>query len=120
MIHKHQVHEEFKMFTAGPDSLSELSAQVYEFVRQAGVAVKSLSVISNEKVSVISIGYSSAEPSYPILISASNLLCSDAAKIEEYFDDALNESGCLDKDVICHSIYVNEFGDFFVAFLYHA
>jgi hypothetical protein len=111
---KQQIHDEFKSFHGS--SIIELSKTVSDFVVQSNIAAKSLAVVFHDKSYIVSIGFRSSTPAYPVSI--------ESVMIPPTGDIDLNimkaaDSDFIGGDVICHSLYKDSEGNLYVAFLLH-
>jgi hypothetical protein len=122
---KSQVHTKFKVFMgelAANGSIGDLGAKVATFAKTTGVAAKSIGIeyLESLKKVVITLGYRTDEPPYPIRLQSVALgklpaLTSDFSALETAMADAAEKHA----SVICHELYVTGNQDFFLVFMTH-
>jgi hypothetical protein len=122
---KAQVHGRFKAFAGTVEaggSIAALAAGVEAFVRERGVAAKSIGVEYLESLGklVLTLGYRDDEPAYPVTLHsrpcgrADDL--SDLSELERRMEDAA--AGL--SDVICHELFATDDGEFVMVFMTRA
>jgi hypothetical protein len=120
-----QVHGKFKVF-AGPlnedNSIGTLASDISNFVREAGVAAKSIGVEYLESADrlIITLGYRDDEDGYPVKVTSVSLgkiemLGDDFSKLEQ----AMSEASTQHSNIICHELYITEEHDFMMIFMTH-
>jgi hypothetical protein len=119
-----QVHKKFKIFTGplqGDGSLGALADEVTRFVREAGIAPKSIGVefIDTAKRLVLTLGYRDDEPGYPV-----NIQCVPVGRVEQldaagltHLEQALGRASAGVPNIICHELYITQDHDFFMVFM---
>lgn len=123
----HQTHGRFKAFTGklqADHSLGPFADEIAGWVRQAGVAPKSIGVeyLEASKRLVLTVGYRDDEPGYPVRVSGvslgriGNLDAADLSGLESKMEAAA--AGV--RDVICHELFITEDGEFLMVFLSRA
>lgn len=123
----HQTHGRFKAFTGklqADHSLGPFADEIASWVRQAGVAPKSIGVeyLEASKRLVLTVGYRDDEAGYAVKLSSvslgriSNLDSADLSGLESKMEAAA--SGL--SDVICHELFITEDDEFLMVFLSRA
>jgi hypothetical protein len=112
MIIKGQYHEDFKTFEG--KSLESLGIEADKFLNSNSLAAKSIAVLANTGGYVLSIGYRSDEPGYPVTVE--DHVLADTTDINAAITDTIKSS--VEGDVICHSLY-SLGGTVHVVFLVH-
>jgi hypothetical protein len=120
-----QVHNQFKVFAGNLDAnnmIGPLADQVANFVQETGAAAKSIGVEYLEAADrlIITLGYRSDEPGYPIKLSCVSLgqinaLGSDFIELEKKMQEASAEQ----RNIICHELYVTSEQEFLMIFMTH-
>ena len=121
-----QVHGMFKMFVGELDEAhkpTKLMKQVEAFVKQGGIAPKSIGVeyLEDDKKAVMTLGYRADEPAYEVKLFVESLgkkPVLDAAALAS-LEAALGERASTHPGVICHELYVTEDNEFLVVFMTH-
>jgi hypothetical protein len=120
-----QAHHQFKVFS-GPasadGSLGSLGAEVEAFVRDRGVAPKSIGVEYLEAVGrlVVSLGFRSDEPGYPIRLQAQSCGKIDDPSDLSGLESRMAEVAAGMNDVLCHELFVTSEGEFVMVFMARA
>ena len=125
MIEK-QVHNQFKLFSGklGKDhKLGALADEVAAFARDHKAAAKSIGVeyVESADQLVITLGYRTDEPAYPIALHAISIGTIDSfdpkgfPALEQKMQAA---AATLDK-IICHELYVTQDRELLMIFMTH-
>lgn len=115
-----QVHSKFMIFTSTPmpdGSLDpEFGASVCEALRAANLAPKSVGIeyVESQDLIVLSIGYGSSEPGYPVKLTCIPL---GTVPADQRLGTAMSEAAAQVDNVICHEFYVNKHECFFLVLL---
>jgi len=119
-----QQHSKFKLFVGHPteeNPLGDLSQEVTDFVRSAGVAAKSIGTeyLEGKKSLVVTLGYRDDEPTYPVRLHCVKLAgpgqsgLDNLAVLETQMAEAAQElSG-----IICHELFITDDGRFYMVFM---
>ena len=116
-----QVHHRFKVFTGGAGAdggVAGLAAEVERFVRERGVAAKSIGVefLESARKLVLTLGYRDDEPGYGVRLTSRSLgkvdSLDDLGGLEARMGEA---AGDLD-GVLCHELFVTDDGEFVMVF----
>lgn len=119
------IHCHFKVFASrlGPDdTLGGLADDVVRFVASEGVAAKSIGVeyLEEEGILLLSLGYRTDEPGYPVSLSCVSLgrdlalgCGADFGPLERRMETA---SAGLSR-IICHELYVTQENELLMVFL---
>jgi hypothetical protein len=114
-----QQHGKFKLFIgqSTPESpLGVLADQVASFVKEAGVAPKSIGTeyLESKKSLVVSLGYRDDEPGYQVQLQCVKLAGGDdLAELESQMAAAAGQfSG-----IICHELFITDSGQFYMVFM---
>ena len=121
-----QVHDQFKLFTGvlQPDrTLGPLAKEIADFVATNKVAAKSLGMeyLESAKRLVISLGYHTAEPWYPVAITCVGLgkAADLTGKSLGALEQALAAASAKVPNIICHDLYITDDKEFLVVFMSH-
>ena len=122
-----QVHNKFKIFAGSLDpdhSVTTLGKDIVRFVNESKVAAKSVGIeyVESAKRVVISLGYRSDEPYYPVAVT-----CVSLGKVDKItpgtdfsmLEKALTDAAAKVPNTICHDLYVTEDKEFLVLFMSH-
>lgn len=121
----HQVHAKFKVFVGQPtsDGIGPVGDQIAEFVQQSQVAAKSIGVefLEQSKSLLVTLGYRSDEPSYPVAVKAVPLGKFDALDAGNFtqLEAAMEKAGAQLSNIICHAEFVTAESEFVMIFLTH-
>ena len=119
-----QVHQKFKVFTGTPDQggLGPLGGEVEQFVRDRGIAPKSIGVEFLERAGklILTLGYRDDEPPYEVRLTARSLGIidglEDTAGLEQRMGAAAGELA----GVLCHELFVTNEDEFVMVFMARA
>jgi hypothetical protein len=120
-----QVHQRFKVFIgdAGSDGgVAVLGPQVEAFVRERGVAAKSIGVefLESARKLVLTLGYREDEEGYPVQLTARSVgqveSLDDLSGLESRMTDAASNLN----GVLCHELFVTHDGEFVMVFMARA
>jgi hypothetical protein len=120
-----QVHQRFKVFTgdAGADGgIASLAPEVERFVRERGVAAKSIGVefLESARKLVLTLGYRDDEAGYPVRLTARSVGKVDSLDDLSGLEARMGEAaGDLD-GVLCHELFVTDDGEFVMVFMARA
>ncbi len=119
-----QVHGKFKMFVGELDEAhkpTSLMKQVEAFVKQGGIAPKSIGVeyLEDDKVAVLTLGYREARKGYPVKLSVKSLGKAEHLGPEGLaaLEKKLAKAAAAKAGIICHELYVTEENEFLVIFM---
>ena len=120
-----QAHHQFKVFTGsapGDGSLGTLAGEVEAFVRERGIAPKSIGVEYLEAVNrlVLSLGYRSDEPGYNVRLQAQSCGKIDDPAGLTGLETRMGEAAAGMNDVLCHELFVTSEGEFVMVFMARA
>jgi hypothetical protein len=120
---QHQSHNKFKIFvgTIGENnSIDEIAGQVEKFVADNNAAAKSIGAEYLESAGslVLTLGYRTDEPSYPVKLSAdllgkADMLGGDFSALES----KMGEAAATHKEIICHELFITSEGNFLMVFM---
>ena len=120
-----QVHNHFKVFAGQLDannSIGALADEVANYVKENGIAPKSIGVEYLEAADrlIITLGYRNDEPGYPIKLSCVSLgqldaFGSDFAELEK----RMQAASAQQTNIICHELYVTSAHEFLMIFMTH-
>jgi hypothetical protein len=119
-----QQHGKFKLFigqSTQESPLGKLGEQVAAFVKEAGVAAKSIGTeyLESKKSLVVSLGYRDDEPGYPVqlqcvkLAGPSGSSGDDLAQLESQMAAAAGQF----TGIICHELFITDTGQFYMVFM---
>lgn len=116
-----QVHDKFKVFTGTPGDgeLGPIASQVEQFVREHGVAPKSIGVefLERAKKLVLTVGYRDDEPGYEVRLTSRSLgtvdSLDDLCGLEQRMSAAAGEL----HGVLCHELFVTDEDEFVMVFM---
>jgi len=120
-----QVHHRFKAFTGGAGAdggVAALAPEVEGFVRERGVAAKSIGVefLEGARKLVLTLGYRDDEPGYGIRLTSRSLGKVDSLDDLSGLEARMGEAaGDLD-GVLCHELFVTDDGEFVMVFMARA
>jgi len=120
-----QAHHQFKVFSGaapGDGSLGPLAGEVEAFVRQQGIAPKSIGVEYLEAVRriVLSLGYRSDEPGYAIALRSQSCGKIDDPSDLTGLESRMAQAAAGMNDVLCHELFVTSEGEFVMVFMTRA
>ncbi len=125
MIEK-QVHNQFKLFSGKLGKNHELGAlagEVAAFARDHKVAAKSIGVEYVESAGqlVLTLGYRTDEPSYPIALHAVSIGKVDSfdAKTFPALEQKMAAAAAKLDKIICHELYITEDRELLMIFMTH-
>jgi len=120
-----QVHNHFKVFAGNLDannSIGALADEVANYVKESGIAPKSIGVEYLEAADrlIITLGYRNDEPGYPIKLTCVSLgqidaLGNDFAELET----RMQAASAQQSNIICHELYVTADHEFLMIFMTH-
>ena len=120
-----QVHNHFKFFAGNLDannSIGTLADEVAKYVKEHGIAPKSIGVEYLEAADrlIITLGYRNDEPGYPIKLTCVSLgqidaLGNDFAELET----RMQAASAQQSNIICHELYVTADHEFLMIFMTH-
>jgi hypothetical protein len=121
-----QVHNHFKVFVHAYDTRTgpgELSAAVSAWVKSSGAAPKSIGVeyLEASKRLVLSVGYRTDEPGYPVeikTVSLGRVESLDGAGQADLEGRMARAATGVD-NIICHELFVTEDHEFLMVFMTH-
>jgi hypothetical protein len=117
-----QVHQRFKVFIgdAGADGgVAALAPQVEQFVRDRGVAAKSIGVefIERARKLVLTLGYREDEGTYPVQLSSRSLGKVDGLEDLASLEARMTEAAGSLNGVLCHELFVTDEDEFVMVFM---
>lgn len=120
-----QVHHRFKVFAgdAGADGgVAALAAEVERFVRERGVAAKSIGVefLERARKLVLTLGYRDDEPGYPVRLTSRSLGKVDSLDDLGGLEARMGEAAADLDGVLCHELFVTDEGEFVMVFMARA
>lgn len=117
-----QAHHKFKVFLGhlGQDhTLGALAGEIEAFVRDAGVAPKSIGAefLEGSGQILVSLGYRDDEPAQPVQIRTVPVGKVEPGTDLTHLADALTRAAAAQGDVLCHELYVTHHSDLFMIFM---
>lgn len=119
-----QVHDKFKVFTGTPGDgdLGPVAGQVAQFVREQGVAPKSIGVefLERARKLVLTLGYRDDEPAYEIRLTSRSLGTVDSLDDLGGLEQRMGTVAAELQGVLCHELFVTDEDEFVMVFMTRA
>jgi hypothetical protein len=119
-----QVHQRFKVFIgdAGAGGVEGLAPQLEQFVRERGVAAKSIGVefLEAARKLVLTLGYREDEEAYPVKLTSRSVGRVDSLDDLGGLETRMTEAAATLNGVLCHELFVTDEGEFVMVFMARA